>query len=191
MVVKPADADNSDGLTLVRERGALAGAVSRALEHADEALVERYVELGREVRCGVLDRDGELQVLPLEEYAVDPATKPVRDAADKLARRDGELTLVAKDAAHAWIVPRTTPPPRWSARRPGPRTWPSAARHYSLFDFRIDPAGRPWFLEAGLYCSFARGSVVATMAAAAGIEVGELFADTVELALAGAGAQIR
>ena len=49
-------------------------------------------------------------------------------------------------------------------------------RHYSLFDFRIDPAGQPWFLEAGLYCSFAPTSVIAVMAAAAGIDVADLFA---------------
>jgi D-alanine-D-alanine ligase len=48
-------------------------------------------------------------------------------------------------------------------------------RDYSLFDFRIDPDGQPWFLEAGLYCSFARKSVIAVMAAAAGIPVPELF----------------
>ena len=48
-------------------------------------------------------------------------------------------------------------------------------RHYSLFDFRIDPDGRPWFLEAGLYCSFSDRSVVATMAAAAGIGIDDLY----------------
>jgi D-alanine-D-alanine ligase len=34
-------------------------------------------------------------------------------------------------------------------------------RQYSLFDFRIDPDGRPWFLEA-VYCSFAPDSVIVT-----------------------------
>jgi D-alanine-D-alanine ligase len=48
-------------------------------------------------------------------------------------------------------------------------------RHYGLFDFRIDPAGRPWFLEAGPYCSFAPASVIAKMAAAEGITVRTLF----------------
>ena len=52
-------------------------------------------------------------------------------------------------------------------------------RHYSLFDFRVDPTGRPWFLEAGLYCSFASTSVVAVMAAAAGIPLDRLFADLI------------
>ena len=44
------------------------------------------VELGREVRCGVVETADGLLCLPLEEYAVDAATKPVRDHADKLAR---------------------------------------------------------------------------------------------------------
>jgi D-alanine-D-alanine ligase len=49
----------------------------------------------------------------------------------------------------------------------------------SLFDFRIDPDGQPWFLEAGLYCSFARESVISMMAAAARIPVRELFQLTI------------
>ena len=49
-------------------------------------------------------------------------------------------------------------------------------RHYSLFDFRIDPDGTPWFLEAGPYCSYAPTSVIAVMAGAAGMDVAELFA---------------
>jgi len=48
-------------------------------------------------------------------------------------------------------------------------------RHYSLFDFRIDPDGRPWFLEAGPYCSYAEKSVLVVMARAAGLTVPELF----------------
>ena len=48
-------------------------------------------------------------------------------------------------------------------------------RHYSLFDFRIDQDGRPWFLEAGLYCSYSPGSVIAVMASAAGVSVPELL----------------
>jgi D-alanine-D-alanine ligase len=48
-------------------------------------------------------------------------------------------------------------------------------RHYSLFDFRIDPNGEPWFLEAGLYCSFAPKSVISSMAKAAGIPLNELL----------------
>jgi D-alanine-D-alanine ligase len=174
-VVKPADADNSDGVALVRSAAEYPDALAGAFAHADEVLVEDFVPLGREVRCGVVVRDGVPVPLPLEEYAVDPEHKPVRDRADKLARRDGELHLVAKDGVRARILDPADPVTA--------AVWDAAlachaalgCRHHSLFDFRVDPAGRPWFLEAGPYCSYARTSVVATMAAAAGIPLPELF----------------
>lgn len=176
-VVKPVDADNSAGVTLVRSRADYPTALATALRHADEALVEAYVELGREVRCGIVERDGHLVCLPLEEYAVDGAEKPIRDAADKLGRDErGDLYLVAKDTSRAWIVdPRDPITERvWEAARRCHRAL--GCRHYSLFDFRIDPSGRPWFLEAGLYCSFARKSVIPVMAESAGLPLAELFA---------------
>lgn len=177
VVVKPVAADNSVGVTLVEDSADYERAVGEALTHSGAALVERYVELGREVRCGIVVRRGRLVCLPLEEYAVDPITKPIRDSGDKLSRTDdGDLFLVAKDATRAWIVPEDDPITE--------RVWASArlahealgCRHYSLFDFRIDPDGTPWFLEAGLYCSFTPASVIAVMAASSGIGVDELFA---------------
>lgn len=175
-VVKPADADNSLGVTLVRDPAGYPGAVAAARAHSDAVLVEEYVELGREVRCGVLVRGDELVCLPLEEYAVDPVGKPVRDHADKIGRADdGGVVLMAKDATRAWIVDPADPVTGsvWAAARTAHVAL--GCRDYSLFDFRIDPGGRPWFLEASPYCSFARASVVAVMAAAAGIGLPELF----------------
>jgi len=178
VVVKPVDADNSDGLALVRDRGRLPDAIANACAHSDAALVEAYVELGREVHCGIIVVDGEPMCLPLEEYRVDPRDKPIRDAADKLRRDDrGELALVA---SRAWIVDEDDPVTAvvWDAAR---RCHDAlGCRHYSLFDFRIDPDGRPWFLQAGLYCSFARQSVISMMAQAAGIATDELFRTVLE-----------
>jgi D-alanine-D-alanine ligase len=177
VVVKPVASDNSVGVTLVRDPRDYPSALKHALAQGDSALVESYVALGREVRCGVVVRDGELLCLPLEEYAVDPLTKPIRDEGDKLARTDGgELYLVAKNTTHAWIVPTDDPITQ--------RVWAAArrchvalgCRHYSLFDFRIDEHGQPWFLEAGPYCSYAPTSVISVMAAAAGMSVTDLFA---------------
>ena len=176
VVVKPADADNSLGVTLVRDLAAYDEAVRRAAEHSDRVLVESYVELGREVRCGVLETPDGLVCLPLEEYAVDAATKPVRDHADKLARADdGELGLVAKDDAHAWIVDESDPVngPVQAAALVAYEAL--GCRHHGLFDFRVDPQGRPHFLEASLYCSFAPTSVVVVMAEAAGIPLRDLL----------------
>lgn len=172
-VVKPASSDNSLGVALVTDADTYADALAAALEHDDEVLVEAYVPPGREVRCGILVRDGALVPLPLEEYRVTDIRRP----ADKLARAeaDGALHLVAKDNPDVWIVDPEDPVTG--------AVWEAAVRchhalgcrHYSLFDFRVDPDGTPWFLEAGLYCSFARKSVISTMARAAGIDVPELF----------------
>ncbi|MFC5677069.1 D-alanine--D-alanine ligase family protein [Aeromicrobium endophyticum] len=171
-VVKPLDADNSAGVTLVPDAADLDRAVAGALQHSDAALVESFVPLGREVRCGILVRDGELVCLPLEEYAVDD----IRTPADKLDRTDdGDLYLVAKERTRAWIVPVDDPLTErvWAAARACHEAL--GCRHYSLFDFRIDPEGVPFFLEASLYCSYSPSSVVAVMAAAAGIDVVDLF----------------
>ncbi|MEP7088654.1 MAG: hypothetical protein ABI776_00995 [Nocardioidaceae bacterium] len=183
-VVKPVDGDNSLGVGLVRDERDFDAALATAFADSAEALVEAYVELGREVRCGVLERDGELLCLPLEEYDVDAVTKPIRSHEDKVRRDErGELNLVAKDATRAWLVDPGDPVTQ--------RVWDLAkrchvalgCRHYSLFDFRIDPSGQPWFLEAGLYCSFAEKSVVAVMARAAGIPLAELFDTMLQEAL--------
>ena len=175
-VVKPADADNSLGVTLVRHRHSYRNALDAAFAHSDEVLVESFVELGREVRCGIVVRDGELVCLPLEEYNVSPGSRPIREHADKIARSDaGELSLVAKDPSRAWIVDPRDPVTRRVQEAAKLCHRALGCRGYSLFDFRIDPDGQPWFLEAGLYCSFARTSVISVMAAAAGLPLPELF----------------
>lgn len=175
-VVKPVDTDNSLGVALARSRADYDAALGTAFAHADEVLLETYVELGREVRCGIVVRDGELVGLPLEEYGVDGTLKPIRGYEDKINQNEsGDLNLVAKDDTKAWIVDPEDPVTQ--------RVWEAAkrchvalgCRHYSLFDFRIDPSGHPWFLEAGLYCSFARKSVISMMARAAGVPLDELF----------------
>ena len=184
-VVKPVDADNSVGVELVHAESGFASALDAAFAHGESALVEQFVELGREVRCGLVVRDGELVGLPLEEYDLDPESKPIRGYEDKLARDPGgDLTLVAKDPSRAWIVDVDDPATEavWTSARACHRAL--GCRHYSLFDFRIDPEGRPWFLEAGLYCSFARQSVICAMAAAAGTDPATLFRQAVHEALA-------
>jgi D-alanine-D-alanine ligase len=175
-VIKPVDTDNSLGLAFVKNAADYDAALQTAFTHADEVLVETFIELGREVRCGIIVQDGELICLPLEEYLMDQDDRPIRSYEDKLARdQDGDLTMVAKNNRKSWIVDSSDPITA--------RVWDAAkkchialgCRHYSLFDFRIDPSGQPWFLEAGLYCSFARTSVISAMAKTSGIALDVLF----------------
>jgi D-alanine-D-alanine ligase len=174
-VVKPASSDNSLGVTLVKDATEYETALKIAFEYAEEVVVEEYIELGREVRCGIIVKDGELVGLPLEEYLVN-SHKPIRKYVDKLQQGDdGNLYLTAKDNIKAWIV-NTHDPITQKVQEMAKKCHQAlGCRHYSLFDFRIDPNGEPWFLEAGLYCSFAPKSVISSMAKAAGIPLNELL----------------
>ncbi|MGF1535955.1 MAG: D-alanine--D-alanine ligase [Elainellaceae cyanobacterium] len=176
VVVKPDSTDNSFGITFVKDRADYPAALDNAFQHSEEVLVETFIAPGREVRCGVLQQGDALVGLPLEEYPVDASDRPIRNYADKLKRSEsGNLTLTAKEKAKAWIVATDDPitPTVQAAAVQCHRAL--GCRHYSLFDFRIDSTGQPWFLEAGLYCSFSPKSVIPTMAAAAGIPLEALF----------------
>lgn len=181
VVVKPSRADNSLGVTLVSDEQGLLSAVGHAFEHGNEVLIEQYIPLGREVRCAVLERNGELVGLPLQEYHVDADTSPIRVYESKLCRSsDGTVDLASKRHPTSWIVDPSDPITAdvWHAAKSAHVAL--GCRDYSLFDFRIDPDGQPWFLEAGLYCSFSPSSIVVAMADAAGIHVRDLFASLVE-----------
>ncbi|MEA5601194.1 D-alanine--D-alanine ligase [Nostoc sp. UHCC 0252] len=175
-IIKPANSDNSLGVVLVKDITEYDAALKEAFEYADEVIVETFIELGREVRCGIIVKDGELVGLPLEEYLLDPYEKPIRSHADKLKKTDdGNLGFAAKDNMKSWIVDPNDPITQKVQQVAKECHQALGCRHYSLFDFRIDPKGQPWFLEAGLYCSFAPKSVISSMAKASGIPLNELF----------------
>ncbi len=183
IVVKPLNTDNSLGVALVKNAADLDVALQRALTYTNEILVEKFIELGREVRCGIVVRDDRLICLPLEEYALD-AARPIRSYADKLKQNaDGNLDFAAKDSQKSWIVEPSDPVTE--------KVWAMArkchialgCRHYSLFDFRIDPQGEPWFLEAGLYCSFAETSVLSAMVKSTGVSLDDFFQEMLASAM--------
>ncbi|MEM8780017.1 MAG: D-alanine--D-alanine ligase [Cyanobacteria bacterium P01_G01_bin.49] len=176
VVIKPANSDNSLGVALVKDLADYDAALETAFEHSDEILVEEYIELGREVRCGIIVRDSKLVGLPLEEYLVNSQDRPIRNYADKLKyTEDGNLSFAAKDNLKSWIVDLSDPATETVQEVAQKCHEALGCRHYSLFDFRIDPQGQPWFLEAGLYCSFSPKSVIASMAKASGISLDELL----------------
>ncbi|WP_022667417.1 D-alanine--D-alanine ligase family protein [Desulfospira joergensenii] len=65
LVVKPANAGSSVGMTLVREKSGLDAAVKLGFEHDDTVIVESYVR-GIELTCGVLGNE-EPEALPVIE----------------------------------------------------------------------------------------------------------------------------
>ncbi|NJO77822.1 MAG: D-alanine--D-alanine ligase [Cyanobacteria bacterium RM1_2_2] len=183
-IVKPVNSDNSLGVTLVNDRAEYDAALEIAFEYASEVIVEEFIQLGREVRCGVIDRDHQLVALPLEEYWIDRHGYPIRAHADKLKRsEEGNLSFAAKNHDKSWIVDISDPITERVQAMAKQCHRAMGCRHYSLFDFRIDPQGQPWFLEAGLYCSFAPKSVIAAMARATGIELADLLMSMIESTL--------
>ncbi|MEM6839656.1 MAG: D-alanine--D-alanine ligase [Cyanobacteria bacterium P01_C01_bin.120] len=181
VVIKPESADNSTGVTLVRDQADYKAALKTAFSHANQVLVETYIAPGREVRCGILDVDGDLMALPLEEYPVNSTNLPIRNYADKLQRNDsGELTKSQPTSSLVALDDPITATVHTAAKLCHRAL---NCRHYSLFDFRIDSQGNPWFLEAGLYCSFSLSSVISTMAKAANIPLEKLLEINLKSAL--------
>ena len=186
VVVKPADADNSLGVTLVKEVSEYAAALRKAFEHANEVLVETFIEPGREVRCSIIVRDGQLIALPLEEYAVNLHETPIRDYAEKFPELDDEGKFIGypeNDIQKHWIN-NTNDVPNQKVKEMAKKCHVAlGCRHYSLFDFRIDKQGEPWFLEAGLFCSFGEGGGISEMARIGGVSLDDLVMAMVKEAL--------
>ncbi|MCD4677282.1 MAG: D-alanine--D-alanine ligase [Desulfobacula sp.] len=65
LVVKPACAGSSVGMTIVKNESDLKDAVTLGFEHDDTIIIEKYIK-GIELTCGVLGND-ELQALPVIE----------------------------------------------------------------------------------------------------------------------------
>lgn len=65
VVVKPACAGSSQGMTLVKTREALPPAIQLAFDHDDCIIIETYLK-GLELTCGVLGND-EIEALPVIE----------------------------------------------------------------------------------------------------------------------------
>ena len=184
LIVKPASADNSVGVSRATTAAELRSSIEEAFEHCDTVLIEQYIPLGREVRCGVIERAGELVCLPLQEYRMEGDSEFIRATSSKLTQSDdGSLDLTSKHKQLSWIVDVDDQVTQqvWEAARSCHQSL--GCRDYSLFDFRIDRDDRPWFLEAGLYCSFSPSSILVAMAEAAGVPLKTLFDDLVEQAM--------
>ena len=175
LIVKPVDSDNSEGLSLVRDPSDWKAALAGAFAHGDDALVERFVA-GREIRACVVERRGELFVPAVMEYPL-RADCPIREAGDKLAfDADGLPVAQTRRAAAKPVLPAPLTEAQREAVAGASRCLHRAlgARHYSLFDFRLEAGtDRVVLLEAGLFWAFSRISMISAMLAASGLDVAE------------------
>eukprot|EP01103_Thecamoeba_quadrilineata_P010675 TRINITY_DN2366_c0_g2_i1.p1 TRINITY_DN2366_c0_g2~~TRINITY_DN2366_c0_g2_i1.p1 ORF type:complete len:339 (+),score=13.70 TRINITY_DN2366_c0_g2_i1:248-1264(+) len=170
-IVKPLTEDNSLGVSLVRKVGDYDKALKLAFEYSDEVLVENYIEAGREVRCGIIVKNDELICLPIEEYPLRPEC-PVRTTLDKIPENNQPKIC--------WIVDQNDPITETVQQEALKCYKALGCRIFGLFDFRVDPQGKPWFIEAGLYCTYTDTCIVSVMSKANGYTVEQVLQWAIE-----------
>src|SRR3984893_2627283 len=157
VVVKPNKQGSTVGLSIVREGAAVAGAVELAGRYDDEVMVERFVP-GRELTVGRLDGEG----LPVGEiitksgifdYQAKYQTGGAREVfpaelSEEITAELQQLAVRAHDALKLG--------------------------EYSRIDFRMDPEGRFWCLEANSLPGMTAASLLPQAARVAGIEFPKL-----------------
>ena len=131
-----------------------------------EVLIEAFIP-GRELRIAVLELNNDFFVPSIIEYPVSEK-HPIRRTEDKLEidkkgipNRQASTSQVRpylSSQRRAVILLEELTAQAITAHKS------LNARHYSLFDFRVDNRnGQVVFLEAGLFWSFSEASMISTM----------------------------
>jgi len=169
-VVKPTSEDNSLGVTLVWDESQIEAALDKGFELDDKLLVEDYIP-GRELRVAVVEREGHLQVLPMIEYLV-TEEHPIRTVHDKLVlQSDGTPGAQPEKPIAKPICPASVTPELFEKLGNAAKMAHVAlgCRDYSLYDFRVHAeTNEPYLLEAGLFWTFGKISMISRMLQADG-----------------------
>ena len=180
-IVKPNTEDNSLGLTLVWEPEGIAEALRIGFEHDETLLVEDYIP-GRELRVAVVERKGQFWVLPAIEYLVSQ-DNPIRTLHDKYQldqQGDGLPRQQPNNPAVKSVCPANVMPDLWEKVSDAAKRAHIAlgCRECSLYDFRVhSETNEPYMLEAGLYGSLSKISMISRMLDADGQSLSELALD--------------
>lgn len=166
VVVKPSKQGSTVGLSIVRAPDELAAAVAEAFRYDDEVMVEQFVP-GRELTVGIL---GEavlptIEIVPAKELYDYECKYTPGMAQEFVAELSGVLSqTLAEQARTAFAALKLS--------------------GYARIDFRLDPAGRPWCLEANTLPGMTPTSLIPQAAAAAGVLFPDLCERIVQLACA-------
>ncbi len=164
-IVKPNSEDNSSGLSLVEGEKMLNKALEVAFNLDSEVLIEAFIP-GRELRVAVLELNNHFFIPSIIEYPVSEKY-PIRRTEDKLEiDKKGLPNSQASTSQVGPICPAKVEQVLLEDLTAQAITAHKSlnARHYSLFDFRVDNRnGEIVFLEAGLFWSFSEASMISTM----------------------------
>ncbi len=169
-IVKPNCEDNSLGVTLVKNEDQIAEALEVGFKFDNSLLVEDYIP-GRELRVGVVEQKGKLCVLPMIEYLF-PDEHPIRTVEDKLELlADGTPCQQPQKPTAKPMCPANVTPELFEKLADAAKQAHIAlgCRDYSLYDFRVHAeTHEPYMLEAGLFWSFGKISMISRMLLAEG-----------------------
>jgi D-alanine-D-alanine ligase len=157
VAVKPNKQGSTVGLSIVRSAAQFPGAIELARRHDDEVMIERFVP-GRELTVGVLEGEalpvGEIipkgEIFDYEAKYQKGAAREIFPA-DLSATATREIQRLALAAHHALKLGT-----------------------YSRIDFRMDPEGRFWCLEANSLPGMTANSLLPQAARVVGIGFPEL-----------------
>jgi D-alanine-D-alanine ligase len=170
LIVKPAKAGSALGCTIVRDPADLAQAMVNAFAYGDTALAERLV-VGTEVAVPVIDTGGGPRALPIVEIRPDGG---LYDYTARYTAGSTEFIVPAKlsedlaaECARVAVAAHEA----------------LGLRDLSRSDLMIDAEGTVWFLEVNVAPGLTETSTVPLSVHAAGLDLGELVAELVELSV--------
>ncbi len=166
VIVKPSKQGSTVGLTLVKKRSDLPGAIEEALKYDDEVMIERFVP-GRELTVGVL---GDVAL-------------PVGEIISKHEIYDYECKYTAGMATEEFPA-KISPEATERVQKQALAAFKSLKlKGYARIDFRLTTEGEFYCLEANTLPGMTELSLIPQGAAAMGIKFPELCERIVKLAL--------
>ena len=168
--VKPTDGGSSYGVTKVENESQLEGAITLALKHGTQAVIESFLN-GREVTNGIYKSLRGIHVLPITEIVTENA---FFDFDAKYKGESNEITPADLEAEMTSKIKAMT------------------LKVYEILDFSgiaradyIIHNGEPHLIEINAVPGQSAESIIPKMAAHEGIALKQLFEDVIEVALKG------
>jgi D-alanine-D-alanine ligase len=165
--VKPLDSGSSVGVSIIRKKEDIAGAVEEALKDSEQVLVEAYVS-GKEFTVAVIDEEKKTVALPVVEI------RPVHEFFDKESKYDEDLCEEICPAQIDDGLARRLQAIAVRAHRM------IQAKHISRSDFIVDRHGEIWFLEINTIPGLTENSLTPKAIRASDRDLGTLLLSWIE-----------
>ncbi len=161
VMLKPVEEGSSLGVAKCVDAESLRASIEQARTDYGSVFAERLV-FGREITAGVLEREGDVQVLPILELV------PKNDFYDYEAKYTKGLT--------EFVLPAELPPPVYAeCERLALSAFAAVGcRGYARVDMMVDEQGGPWFIEVNTLPGMTDTSDLPAQAEAAGISYEDL-----------------